>query len=260
MRLVLGLGVLIVLAITGGTTGAAGETVGAPVAQSPPSSIAVPLPFPSLEPMRASVLATCDYPFVDQLEAEVAGLRMPIDDASLPSISHLMPNALRSYRYGIHEGVDFFGDYVGVPAGLGTPVLAAQSGTVTIATHTYQDLTFEEWEGILERSRKTGSTSEEDLHLLRGRQVEIDHGGGVKTRYAHLSAIAPSVEVGACVEVGQVIGLVGNSGDPDAIYDPNGPWSGPHLHFEVRARSSYLGAGLPPDETEALYRQAFHGR
>lgn len=52
--------------------------------------------------------------------------------------------------------------------------------------------------------------------------VEIDHGGGIHTFYAHLSALA--VEAGQAVTRGQVIGKVGASGVS----------VGPHLHFEVR--------------------------
>ena len=55
-----------------------------------------------------------------------------------------------------------------------------------------------------------------------GRMVEVDHGFGLKTRYAHLSAI--EVAVGDTVRKGEVVGLVGSSGRS----------TGPHLHYEVR--------------------------
>jgi murein DD-endopeptidase MepM/ murein hydrolase activator NlpD len=53
-----------------------------------------------------------------------------------------------------------------------------------------------------------------------GRWIEIDHGGGWKTRYAHLSA--QQVSVNQVVSTGTQIGKAGQTGNV----------SGPHLHFE----------------------------
>ncbi|MDS1135112.1 M23 family metallopeptidase [Nitratireductor indicus] len=55
-----------------------------------------------------------------------------------------------------------------------------------------------------------------------GRMVEIDHGNGLTSRYAHMSKI--EVKEGQTVTTGTVVGEVGSSGRS----------TGPHLHYEVR--------------------------
>ncbi len=55
-----------------------------------------------------------------------------------------------------------------------------------------------------------------------GRMVEIDHGNGLKTRYAHMSKIL--VKKGQRVSVRKIIGKIGSSGRS----------TGPHLHYEIR--------------------------
>ncbi len=55
-----------------------------------------------------------------------------------------------------------------------------------------------------------------------GRTIEVDHGYGIRTRYAHLRKIL--VKVGQEVENREKIGLVGSSGRS----------TGPHVHYEVR--------------------------
>ncbi|MCT7375351.1 peptidoglycan DD-metalloendopeptidase family protein [Chelativorans salis] len=70
-----------------------------------------------------------------------------------------------------------------------------------------------------------------------GRMVEVDHGGSITTRYAHLSKIL--VKPGDKVDAGAVIGQAGSSGRS----------TGPHLHYEVRHNGTavnplkYISAG-----------------
>lgn len=90
-------------------------------------------------------------------------------------------------RPALHAGLDF-------RAASGTPVRATADGKVVDA------------------GRNGGY----------GIMVEIDHGGGYRTRYAHLSSM--SVKTGDTVKRGQVVGKVGSTGRS----------TGPHLHYEVR--------------------------
>ena len=89
-------------------------------------------------------------------------------------------------RQSFHGGVD-------IPAPSGTPIVAANSGTVIIAAK----------------------------HSSYGNYVVIDHGGGHATLYAHMSKIGTSVKKE--VKRGDTIGYVGSTGVS----------TGPHLHFEI---------------------------
>lgn len=86
-----------------------------------------------------------------------------------------------------HSGIDFAGH-------LGSDVLAVAAGVVVVAG------------------------AQKGL----GRYVDIDHGNGWMTRYAHLQEIR--VAVGDIVDRGQTIATMGSTGRS----------TGPHLHFEVR--------------------------
>ena len=84
----------------------------------------------------------------------------------------------------------------------GTPILAAADGTVTVANG------LDSWGGSY------------------GYYIQIDHGGGLETLYAHCSSICATT--GQQVQSGQVIGYVGHTGRA----------TGSHLHFEVRANGN----------------------
>jgi murein DD-endopeptidase MepM/ murein hydrolase activator NlpD len=160
-----------------------------------------------------------------------------------------MPNAPRTYRNGIHEGIDFYQVDNCTAIGRGTPVLAAKAGRVIRADLDYRDITEAEVAAYL-----ANPNTEEALDKFRGRQVWIQHEGGIVTRYAHLSGIAPGITVGATVAQGQVVAYVGNSGTPESVSNPSGEM---HLHFEVRVGDSYLGKGQSPAEVRRLYTRLF---
>jgi murein DD-endopeptidase len=74
------------------------------------------------------------------------------------------------------------------------------------------------------------------LETVAGNHVTLDLGGGYYALYAHLQPGSLRVKVGDRVRRGQVLGLLGNSGNSDA----------PHLHFHVTDGPSPLGSeGVP---------------
>lgn len=182
------------------------------------------------------------------------GFVFPIEGACLPKSDNLMPGAARAYRNGIHEGIDFYQVDNCTKISKGTPVRAAKDGTVIRADQGYHDLTRAELAAADEKIAAGQANDPALLDLLRGRQVWVDHGDGVVTRYAHLSAIPPEIQVGRKVVQGETIAFVGDSGTPESIADPT---SEMHLHFELRTGDSYLGRGLPPAQVRKLYENLF---
>ena len=171
----------------------------------------------------------------------VRGLALPIEGAVLPADTESLPNAPRDYRAGWHEGIDF-------PADEGTPVRAIAAGTVIRIDHEFADWSKQLRDIALDEALHLGYTPSATLDKIRGRQVWIDHGGGIVSRYAHLSSVADDLAVGAVIAAGRVVGAVGSSGYPEG---------GPHLHLEVRVRDSYLGDGLSGNALLAAVTRAF---
>jgi len=101
-----------------------------------------------------------------------------------------------------HQGID-------IAAPPGTPVVAAADGVVRFAG----------W------------------NQGYGKAIEIDHGHGITTFYAHCSRIA--VRVGQRVRRGQIIAYIGATGKT----------TGPHLHYEVRVR------GVPQNPERFIIRE-----
>ncbi len=178
----------------------------------------------------------------------------PIRGGCLPKSDNLMPNAKRDYRSGIHEGVDFYNVDNCTPIAKGTPVMAAKDGTVIRADWGYHSLTQAELNAADQRIAAGHANDPDILDLFRGRQVWIDHGNGIVTRYAHLSGIADGIQPGTQVAQGEVVGYVGDSGTPESLSAPDTEL---HLHWEVRAGPDFLGKRLPPDDVRAIYTALF---
>lgn len=182
------------------------------------------------------------------------GFIMPVAGGCLPQSDNLMPNAPREYRSGVHEGVDFYEADNCTDIGLQTPVLAAKDGVISRIDTIYHDLTQAELDEANTRIANGEPNAFEVLDLFRGRQVWIDHGKGIITRYAHLEFVAPDLAVGDSVTAGQTVGFVGDSGTPESLSAPNTEL---HLHWEFRAGEGFLGEGLPPADVRATYERLF---
>lgn len=157
----------------------------------------------------------------------------------VPDEPELLPNSPREYRGGFHEGVDF-------PLSMNMPVVAAKAGVIVRIDTSYVEWSDAELIAAQDSAYRLGYTPAATLDKLRGRQVWIDHGDGVVSRYAHLSSVEP-IAVGSYVTQGTLIGRVGNSGLK----------AGPHLHIEIRVGDSYLGDGLTGDALVRVLRRAF---
>lgn len=182
-------------------------------------------------------------------EPDLRGFIYPIAGGCLPKASNLMPNAARDYRKGIHEGVDFYHSDNCTKIDRGTPVLAAKAGTVIRADVGYVRPTAAQNDAALR-----DPLTEASLDQFRGRQVWIDHGNGVVTRYCHLDGIARGITKDLTVPAGQLIAYVGETGTPSSYTNPGHEY---HLHFEVRIGESYLGKGMSVAKGRALYLELF---
>ena len=116
-------------------------------------------------------------------------MRLPLTDFSFQMTGASVGRKINPFYKVMsrHDGMDLL-------ASPGDSVVAAASGTVSNVTRSYKGL---------------------------GNVVEIDHGNGYRTRYAHLTDI--KVSKGRKVEEGALIGSVGMTGKTFA----------PHLHYEV---------------------------
>ena len=185
---------------------------------------------------------------------DLRGFAPPVQGACLPGSDQLMPNAPREYRNGVHEGVDLYHLSACAPIEAGVPVVAMHDGVVRRADLDYVDITAQQVAELAARTAGQGSSDAQALDTYRGRQVWIDHGNGVVTRYAHLLTITDGIGVDVEVSRGQEIGTIGESGTPESVIAPGTEM---HLHYEVRVGDSFLGAGLPAAEVRALYERLF---
>ena len=136
---------------------------------------------------RADDLARLEAHLLEKRVADrLLPTALPVREATLSSGFGYRNDPFAGYR-SRHEGIDFVAE-------AGTPVVAAADGVVLSAM----------------------------AHPQFGNLVEIDHGDGLLTRYAHLQRI--DVPPGRLLKRGERLGAVGSTGRS----------TGAHLHFEVR--------------------------
>lgn len=135
---------------------------------------------------RAEKLSAMESMLIDRtLQSQTIPTGSPTNDGWVSSLFGMRADPLTG-KMEFHGGVDYAGKR-------GSPILTVASGIVT-------------WSGV---------------RYGYGNMVEINHGNGYQTRYAHNKKNL--VVVGQKVEQGQVIALMGSSGRA----------TGPHVHFEV---------------------------
>ena len=131
----------------------------------------------------------------ETLRREFPGAAGLVSDDAVHTVPSIWPAAgYVSSPYGLRFDGTEFHQGIDIAAEMGTPIVATADGVVTAAG----------WNGGY------------------GNMVDVDHGGGIVTRYGHASALA--VTVGQQVRRGEVIAYVGSTGHS----------TGPHVHYEVR--------------------------
>ena len=217
-------------------------------ARSAPPSIDIALVGADIRALVAEIESGYD-------DFRLDGFRMPIVGATLPDLDTLLPGAPRPYRNGIHQGFDMNDGHIGVPTAYSAPAIATKDGTVIRASLDFTEMTPEEYLEAIASSRAAGTTPPDILDKLRGKQVWIDHGHGIITRYVHLSGIASDIVEGKRVKAGDIVGFIGNSGTESAA---KGGRAGAHLHFELRIDDRYFGEGMSYDELREAANRIFH--
>lgn len=172
---------------------------------------------------EAAPQALVDYPFNefanDETFALAVGQVLMVPDGVMPEVKPVLPrsyvaqttpdagvvSALGSFVWpasgGISQGYKFYHKGIDIANKGGGPILAADSGRVTVAG----------WPD----------------NYGYGNRVVIDHGNGYQTLYGHMSKV--NVVAGQSVNRGDVIGSMGSTGRSTGV----------HLHFEIRAGGGF---------------------
>ena len=200
------------------TTEPTPEPSSAPETTSEPTEAPMATPEPTASPSAAPTPAPTPTP-------------VPVEDPYVPGFTVIESEIGGAHAWPVPEHFDVTQGYndqhaaLDIAADTGTPVVAADDGTITVT---------QTWNGIVTKGDSNSY----------GNMVQVTHADGTVTLYAHLSEI--NVRQGDTVVRGQQIGRVGSTGNS----------SGPHLHFEVRSNGSKVDpmAYITEDSTDAEKR------
>ncbi|MCC7005981.1 MAG: M23 family metallopeptidase [Ottowia sp.] len=176
------------------------------VAENNAQEIPLPLPqheqnasIPTFSPILNNIAQRINFDATrfNQLETRLAArqLQSLSNPRQMATMSIIASNTSAfGWRHDPLTGLRTFHEGIDIAAPEGRPIMAVAPGKVISAK----------------------------LHAGYGLAIDIDHGNGIMTRYAHVSYFA--VQAGDHVKTGQIIGSVGRSGRV----------TGAHLHFEIR--------------------------
>ena len=161
---------------------------------------------------------------VTELVSYVDGVRIGAEEVSRERIREPVAKLVTvgtRYADGLPGGTIIAGDGEMIWPVDGLRQISSPYGYRSSGMHYGLDISGSGATGHRIRAAESGRVEYADFRDDYGWNVIIDHGGGLKTRYAHCSSL--NVTAGQYVEVGEVIGRVGNTGRSE----------GAHLHFEV---------------------------
>ena len=203
------------------------------------------------EPVRQEPVAVTETPALADMVADVMGI--PVDTCTVPfGNPNLVVGALREYRSGIHNGLDFncsTNDHV---------VKSAAEGQILFVVDGYVDATTEDRDAVLAQTVDAFDTPFWTLAMLYGNFVVVDHrlpdGNRAITIYAHLSEINEGIVTGTRVDATTPLGFVGNSGTSAAADGITNNHGSVHLHWELHVNDRPIGYLERPEDTDPLYQ------
>jgi len=204
------------------------------------------------DPLRQAPASVADSQRFADLVADLISL--PVTTCNVPfGNPNLVVGALREYRSGIHNGLDF---------NCGTTdhtISAAGEGQVIFVVNDYVDAPTEDRNAVLAQAGDAFDTPFWTLAMLFGNFVVVDHaldnGDRAVTIYAHLSQVDPGIVPGVLVDSSTTIGFVGNSGTSAASAGVTNNDGSVHLHWELHVNDRPIGYLEDPADTGPLYEQ-----